>query len=149
MFIYVSHFSYSLREKALSGRPSELCKSIQPVINELDSDIEIAFIADLSLSADLQTLAIDVTEITDSESSTGLKLKASKCEIKTDDFSLIDTFEVFKNSNTKRRDDTIRSSDPARSSTRQSAPEQGRRSYESSRPPQAATSPRRFGSVEE
>ena len=74
----------------------ESCESIQPVINELDSDIEIGFMDDISLS-DLLTLKKDINKIIESEASTGLKkLNAAKCEIIMDDFSLIDSMEVFK-----------------------------------------------------
>ena len=48
---------------------------------------------DLSLSSELPTLAKDVI---DSEPVTGLRLNASKCEIISEDFNLIESFEVFK-----------------------------------------------------
>ena len=76
--------------------PLEFCESIQPVINQWDCDLEIDLTDNLSLSADLQTFARDVTTIIESESSTGFKLTASKCEIITDYFSLMETFEVLK-----------------------------------------------------
>ena len=59
----------------------EFCESIQPVINKLDSDIEIGFVDDISLSSDLPTLEKDINKIIKSEASTGLKLNAAKCEI--------------------------------------------------------------------
>ena len=87
------------REGSQQGDPLsalKFCESIQPVINELDSDLEIGFMDDLSLSSDLPTLAKDVKTIIDSEPVTGLRLNASKCEIISEDFNLIESFEVFK-----------------------------------------------------
>ena len=72
------------REGSQQGDPLSalaLCESIQPVINGLDSDLETGFMDDLSVAADLQTLAKDVTTIIDSESSTDFKLNSSKCAI--------------------------------------------------------------------
>ena len=72
------------REGSQQGDPLsglEFCESIQPVINKLDSDLEIGFMDDLSLSSDLPTLAKDVKTIIDSEPVIGLRLNASKCEI--------------------------------------------------------------------
>ena len=56
----------------------ESCESIQPVINELDSGIEIDFMNDVSLSSDLLTLEKDINKIIESEASTGIKLNAAK-----------------------------------------------------------------------
>ena len=41
----------------------EFCESIQTILSELDSDLEIGFIDDLSMSSDLLTLAKDVETI--------------------------------------------------------------------------------------
>ena len=56
----------------------------------------IGFIDDLSMSVDLPTLAQDVDTIIKSESSTGLKLNTSKCEITMEDFSKLSQFQIFK-----------------------------------------------------
>ena len=79
------------REGSHQGEPLsalEFGESIQTVINELVSDLGKSVMDDLSLSADLQTLAKDVTTIIDLESSTGLKINASKCEIITEHLAL-------------------------------------------------------------
>ena len=74
----------------------EFCEAVQPILNDLSSDLQIGFIDDLSLSADLPTLAQDVSTIIKSESSTGLKLNSSKCEIIMEDYSQLEHLDVFK-----------------------------------------------------
>ena len=74
----------------------EFCESIQPILNELDSDLGIGFIDDLSMSGDLFMLAKDVQTIVKAETSTGLKLNTAKCEIIMDDFINLDSFLIFK-----------------------------------------------------
>ena len=74
----------------------EFCESIQPILNELDSDLEIGFIDDLSMSSDLLKLAKDFETIIKAETSTGLKLNTTKCEIIMDDFTILDFFPIFK-----------------------------------------------------
>ena len=90
----------SSQQKALNkGTPLsslEFCELIQPVVNELDSNIEIGLIDDISLSSDLLTLEKDVNKVIESEASTGLKLNAAKCEIIMHHFSLTDFMEGFK-----------------------------------------------------
>ena len=44
----------------------EFCESIQPVINEVDSDIEIGFMDDIYLTSDLLTLEKDINKIIES-----------------------------------------------------------------------------------
>ena len=73
----------------------EFCESIQPILNELDSDLKIGFIDDLSMSSDLLTLAKDVETIMKAETSTGLKLNTAKCEIIMDDFTNLDFVPIF------------------------------------------------------
>ena len=77
-------------------RSLEFCEALQPILNDLSSDLEIGFIDDLSLSADLPTLAQDVSTIIKAGSSTGLKLNSSKCEIIMEDFSQLEHLDVFK-----------------------------------------------------
>ena len=48
-------------------------------LNELDSDLDIGFIDDLSMSSDLLTLVKDVATIVKAETSTTLKLNTAKC----------------------------------------------------------------------
>ena len=50
---------------------------------------------DIYLSSDLLTLEKDINKIIESEASTGVKFNVAKCEINMDDFSLIDSMEVF------------------------------------------------------
>ena len=87
------------REGPQQGDPLsslEIFESIQPILNELDSDLEIGFIDDLSMSSDLLTLAKKVETIVNAETYTGLKLNTAKCEIIMDDFTDLDSFHIFK-----------------------------------------------------
>ena len=87
------------REGSQQGDPVsslEFCEAIQPVQDDLDSELDIGFIDDLSLSSDLSTLEKDVNSIIEAESVTGLRLNPSKCEIIMDDFSSVETMNVFK-----------------------------------------------------
>ena len=87
------------REGPQQGDPLsslEVCEAVQPILKYLSSDLEIGFIDDLFLSADLLTLAQDVSTIIKAESSTGLKLNSSKCEIIMKDFSQLEHLDVFK-----------------------------------------------------
>ena len=59
----------------------EFCEAIQPVLDDFDSELDIGFMDDLSLSSDLSTLEKDVNTIIEAESVTGLWLNPSKCEI--------------------------------------------------------------------
>ena len=57
--VYGSH-TVPPREGPQQGNPLsslEFCKSIQPILNVLDSHLEIGFVDDLSMSSDLLTLA--------------------------------------------------------------------------------------------
>ena len=45
----------------------EFCEAVQPILNDLNSDLEIGFIENLSLSVDLPTLAQDVGKIINGE----------------------------------------------------------------------------------
>ena len=72
----------------------EFCESIQPVLNDLDSEVNIG--DDVSLSSDVSTLEKDINTIIEAESSTGLRLNPAKCEIIMDDFSFNETMHVFK-----------------------------------------------------
>ena len=74
----------------------EFCEAVQLILNDLSPDLEIGFIDDLSLSADLPTLAQDVSTIIKAESTTGLKRNSSKCEIIMEDFSQLEHLDVFK-----------------------------------------------------
>ena len=96
--VYGSHTIPS-REGPQQGDPLsslEFCESIQPILNELDSDLEIGFIDDLFMSSDLLTLAKDVETIINAETSTELKLNTAKCEIILDDLTNLDSFSIFK-----------------------------------------------------
>ena len=80
------HGSHTIpfREVPQQGDPLsslEFCESIQAILNQLDSDLEIGFIDDLSMSSDLLTLAKYVEKIVKAETSTVLKLNTDTCEI--------------------------------------------------------------------
>ena len=83
-------------QKGYSLSSLEFCKAVHPILNDLNSDLEVGFIDDLSLSADLPTLAQDVNTIFNAETYTGLRLNSSKCEIIMEDFSQLEQFQVFK-----------------------------------------------------
>ena len=96
--VYGSHTIPS-REGSQQGDPLsslEFYESIQPILNELDSDLEIGFIDDLSMLSDLFTLAKDVETIVKAETSTKLMLNTAKCEIIMDDFTNLDSFPIFR-----------------------------------------------------
>ena len=69
---------------------------LQPILNVLNSDLEIGFIDDLSMPADLSALAQDISSIINAEISTGLRLNSRTCEIIMEDFSQLEQFQVFK-----------------------------------------------------
>ena len=50
----------------------EFCEAIQPVLNDLDSEVNIGIMDDVSLSSDVSTLEKDINTIIEAESSTGL-----------------------------------------------------------------------------
>ena len=80
------------REGSQQGDPMsslEFCEAIQPVLNDLDSEVNIGLIDDVSLSSDVSTLEKDVNTIIEAESSTRLRLNPAKCDIIMDDFSFI------------------------------------------------------------
>ena len=52
---------------------------------------------DITLSGELDTVEGDVEAIIQSASEKGLKLNQAKCEIIMEDFSMIDSFSIFKN----------------------------------------------------
>ena len=74
----------------------EFCEAIQPVLNNLDSEVNIGLMDDVSLSSDVSTLEKDINTITEAESSTELRLNPAKCEIIMNDFRSIETMNVFK-----------------------------------------------------
>ena len=74
----------------------EFCEAIQPVLDDLDSELDIGFMDDLSICSDLSTLEKDVNTIIEAESVTGLRLNPSKCEIIMDDFNSVENMNVFK-----------------------------------------------------
>ena len=53
---------------------------------------------DITLSGELGTVEGDVEAIIQSASETGLKRNQAKCEIIMEDFSMIDSSSIFKNS---------------------------------------------------
>ena len=59
----------------------EFCEAIQPVLNDLDSEVNICLMDDVSLSSDVSTLEKDINTIIEAESSTGLRFNPAKCEI--------------------------------------------------------------------
>ena len=46
----------------------EFCEAIQPVLNDLDSQVSIGLMDDVSLSSDVSTLKKDVNNIIEAES---------------------------------------------------------------------------------
>ena len=87
------------REGSQQGDPMsslEFCEAIQPVLNYLDSEVNKGLMDDVSLSPDVSTLEKDINIIIEAESSTELGLKPAKCDIIMDDFSSIETMNVFK-----------------------------------------------------
>ena len=56
----------------------EFCEAIQPVLDDLDSELDIGFIDDLSLSSGLSILEKDVNTIIEAESVTGLLTPSNK-----------------------------------------------------------------------
>ena len=52
----------------------EFCEAIQPVLNDLDSEVNIGLMNDVSLLSDVSTLETDVNTIIEAVSSTGLRL---------------------------------------------------------------------------
>ena len=80
----------------------EFCKSIEFLLTELNSEVEIGLMDDISLSADLDTLERDITKIIEVQATTGLKLNTSKCEIIMDDFSLIVARSISRTSSMYR-----------------------------------------------
>ena len=74
----------------------EFCEAIHPVIHDLDSEVNIGLMNDVSLSSDVSTLERDINTIIEAESSTGLRLNPAKCKIIMDDFSFIETMHVIK-----------------------------------------------------
>ena len=78
-------------------RSLKFCEAIQRILNDLDSEVNIGLIDDVSLSSDVRPLEKDINTIIEAESSTWLWLNPAKCEIIMDDFSSIETMHVFKN----------------------------------------------------
>ena len=68
------------REGSQQGDPMsslEFCEAIQPVLNDLDSEVNIGLMNDVSLSSDVSTLEKDNTVI-EAESFTELRLNPAK-----------------------------------------------------------------------
>ena len=71
------------REGSQQGDPMsslEFCEAIQPVLNDLDSEVNIGLMDDVSLSSDVSTLEKDINTIIEAEYSTGLRLNPAKCK---------------------------------------------------------------------
>ena len=81
----------------------EFCQSIQPILNELKYDWEIGFIDDLSMWADLLTLAKGVESIINT--STGFKLNTGRCDIIMANF--VSTSSIGGTSRIARGDTTL------------------------------------------
>ena len=72
------------REGSQQGDPMsslDFCEAIQPVLNHLDSEVNIGLMDDVSLSSEVSTLEKYINTIIEAESSTGLRLNPAKCEI--------------------------------------------------------------------
>ena len=74
----------------------EFCEYIQPPLLETEARTTMNFVVDINLEGELSGVARDVQAIIDSNSSTGLVLNASKCEITVNNFEMIDKFSIFK-----------------------------------------------------
>jgi len=61
--------------------PLLFCLSIQPLLENLHSEVVFSYLDDVSLGGDPQTVADDVDIIIDKGSEMGLHLNASKCEL--------------------------------------------------------------------
>ena len=75
----------------------EFCEAIPPVLNDLDYEVNIGLMDDVSLSSEVSTLEKrHQNTLIEAESFTGLRLNSAKYEIIMDDFSSIETIHVFK-----------------------------------------------------
>ena len=61
--------------------PLEFCKTIYPLLTNIQSTVKIGFMDDITLAGDIRTDEADVNTIINHDADTGLKLNISKYEI--------------------------------------------------------------------
>ena len=72
------------KEDIRQGKPLsalEFCEAVQPLLSRCESDVDIGFMNDFTLSGQLDTVATDVEMIKKSVRDIGLVLNPTKCEI--------------------------------------------------------------------
>ena len=82
----------------------EFCEAVQPLLSRCESEVEIGFMDDFTLSGQLDTVASDVEMIAKSAKDIGLVFNPTKCEIICFDDKSVD-MEVFKDYTRVRSED--------------------------------------------